>query len=121
MLRFNKPIVYIFVGSAIISIHPMLRFNLYKSITCYTLRKFQYILCYGSTRQVFHTFYTFTLFQYILCYGSTRIGHSVLRFSKYISIHPMLRFNHEHVNARPHAVQISIHPMLRFNPNWIKK
>ena len=53
-----------------ISIHPMLRFNWEKILGIYPKARFQYILCYGSTR--------FPLMIYK---------------SFHISIHPMLRFN----------------------------
>ena len=49
MLRFNEREVRTSFQEGRISIHPMLRFN---SISCYfwnLWRKFQYILCYGST------------------------------------------------------------------------
>ena len=55
----------------LISIHPMLRFNLLLLIVFVKKYKFQYILCYGSTR-----------------------NKAVLDlYNQIISIHPMLRFN----------------------------
>ena len=55
-----------------ISIHPMLRFNVYfKALNILTLA-----------------------FQYILCYGSTEIALFTSLISSIISIHPMLRFNY---------------------------
>ena len=76
----------------IISIHPMLRFNgCYK---CYYdfISEFQYILCYGSTKES---------------------GHYDSRVN--ISIHPMLRFNALTELDGYIGGDISIHPMLRFN------
>ena len=79
------------------------------------MKKFQYILCYGSTRNLINSKILIKLFQYILCYGSTdspnnvnikiqdfntsyvTVQHTLLNqkmIPKTISIHPMLRFNH---------------------------
>ena len=70
----------------------MLRFNWEKILGIYPKARFQYILCYGSTR--------FPLMIYK---------------SFHISIHPMLRFNDSTKVNTPLHRQISIHPMLRFN------
>ena len=71
MLRFNLYQSSKFSPLRRISIHPMLRFNTYKSKTYYLGCLFQYILCYGSTYTNLQNFLLYVGFQYILCYGST--------------------------------------------------
>ena len=92
----------------------MLRFNWEKILGIYPKARFQYILCYGSTR--------FPL----MIYKSFHISiHPMLRFNdstkvntplhRQISIHPMLRFNFWIDSNKQLWNHISIHPMLRFN------
>ena len=77
-------------------------------------KKFQYILCCGSTITELEVEARETRFQYILCCGSTPFGNCRIP-EKNISIHLMLRFNFK--NQLPYAqfIGISIHLMLRFN------
>ena len=54
-------------------------------------------------------------FQYILCYGSTLTSLRSINFLNEISIHLMLRFNLGTMYHPLHGAVISIHLMLRFN------
>ena len=70
-----------------ISIHPMLRFNAFRGCRRILGMEFQYILCYGSTFQIFHKKIPPKIFQYILCYGSTRtvpLCHILKQLFQYI-------------------------------------
>ena len=62
----------------VISIHPMLRFNLTVPNVSGLVLKFQYILCYGSTYLINNNFVGAKKFQYILCYGSTIIPFPII-------------------------------------------
>ena len=97
-----------------ISIHLMLRFNSWASVWFCPWKKFQYILCYGSTLQGCTALKRVTGFQYILCYGSTYCDNKTWIHSR-ISIHLMLRFNVSNKHFAYNRSQISIHLMLRFN------
>ena len=104
--------------------------------------KFQYILCYGSTFlgllrarvpvQNFNTSYvTVQLNDYYFYLSSLRnfntsyvtVQHywnEIHGEKKFISIHPMLRFNRGVSPVLILSPRISIHPMLRFNSKlWI--
>ena len=52
----------------------MLRFNLLILEGFFVEKKFQYILCYGSTVIIRRISIIKGEFQYILCYGSTVLG-----------------------------------------------
>ena len=97
-----------------ISIHLMLRFNSWASVWFCPWKKFQYILCYGSTLQGCTALKRVTGFQYILCYGSTYCDNKTWIHSR-ISIHLMLRFNYINTTCSFNFIFISIHLMLRFN------
>ena len=71
----------------------MLRFNFWCTVKVFFLKKFQYILCYGSTTFWKRKHLKNKLFQYILCYGSTLPPTPAPEPLLHISIHPMLRFN----------------------------
>ena len=92
----------------------MLRFNSWASVWFCPWKKFQYILCYGSTLQGCTALKRVTGFQYILCYGSTYCDNKTWIHSR-ISIHLMLRFNVSNKHFAYNRSQISIHLMLRFN------
>ena len=136
MLRFNIADSVCRICLIVISIHLMLRFNSVEQIKAMFLLKFQYILCYGSTRHVSACAHAKTLFQYILCYGSTgrqsdgtMIGTNFN--TSYVTVqHRLLEwlglcliyFNTSYVTVQPvyevyykGNYMISIHLMLRFN------
>ena len=73
MLRFNVSNKHFAYNRSQISIHLMLRFNIKSDIQRNNSKKFQYILCYGSTSPPSSGLGLVTSFQYILCYGSTLI------------------------------------------------
>ena len=56
----------------------MLRFNQSKTKKSTGTSEFQYILCYGSTKNFFFAIHFCLLFQYILCYGSTGLSKSAM-------------------------------------------
>ena len=111
----------------------MLRFNIITYFSYVVIPKFQYILCYGSTRYkaknafckghfntsyvtVQHDFAIKTLnhgkeFQYILCYGSTKCNTYCTFRCSIISIHPMLRFNP--------AVTSNVIKKMHFNTSYV--
>ena len=72
MLRFNIIFILILKIIILISIHPMLRFNVPAGAALSFEPGFQYILCYGSTAFVSAADIVNLKFQYILCYGSTK-------------------------------------------------
>ena len=76
----------------LISIHPMLRFNLFN------FRR-RFFICNFNTSYVTVQPKVFFL----------------VRFAHCISIHPMLRFNRNSHFTKVFLISISIHPMLRFN------
>ena len=71
MLRFNTSSLLPEGRTKFISIHPMLRFNKTEQPFLSIDKKFQYILCYGSTFSLDVLENNAIEFQYILCYGST--------------------------------------------------
>ena len=103
-------------GFFYISIHPMLRFNIFSRAFKQSLTAFQYILCYGSTSKSqispvlliisIHPMLRFNSteqsssgkgipFQYILCYGSTITLTEIRKFQKdfntsYVTVQPFL-------------------------------
>ena len=92
MLRFNKSS---FLGSRFllsISIHPMLRFNIPRMQTHTRNGGFQYILCYGSTLS--KRLGWLSLYHFNTSYVTVQQSQiSPVLLIRYISIHPMLRFN----------------------------
>ena len=71
MLRFNDAEATTTISRDSISIHPMLRFNKTTVLSLTKFKRFQYILCYGSTLIIVNGYFNIFKFQYILCYGST--------------------------------------------------
>ena len=98
-----------------ISIHLMLRFNYGWYSNIWIRRKFQYILCYGSTFIFFHKKIPPKIFQYILCYGSTT--HSGFRLLQQNQFQYILCYGSTKTISIlcKNKIRISIHLMLRFN------
>ena len=80
-------------GGKLISIHLMLWFNSFFLFGTSFIKKFQYILCCGSTLYVHARNMHGIIFQYILCCGSTPVLIPFPTIIINISIHLMLWFN----------------------------
>ena len=115
MLRFNVNESRKLCRCSIISIHPMLRFNISRNIWLKDKEK-HFNTSYVTVQR--------TLLKTIKIYNIISI-HPMLRFNlailntimnnSIISIHPMLRFNKSQISPVLLIRYISIHPMLRFN------
>ena len=136
MLRFNWNLLFIILLPFWISIHLMLRFNIF--IRCHRGNdihiSIHLMLRFNLTFE--SMFYVYKEFQYILCYGSTRMeiqNHQlILNFNtSYVTVQPLcfwdkikllINFNTSYVTVQrcytwcyQNLYKISIHLMLRFN------
>ena len=94
----------------------MLRFNSSRVRAVTDILVFQYILCYGSTSHIYISSLFLSNFNtsYVTVQLIIQKKQTIFRF---ISIHPMLRFNGTKQGSHKAQGKISIHPMLRFN--WV--